>query len=334
MPENQCFITAIVVCRNEECFIAKCLDSIIANDYPKNKLEVFVVDGMSEDKTRQIVREYTQKYPYIVLLDNPKKFTPFAFNIGIRRAQGDFIAIMGAHSTYENRYFSKCCRYIREHNADNVGGMWRVTPQAKGVMNKAIAASLSSAFGTGNAHYKTYSDNKPKEVDTVFGGFYRKDVFARVGYFNEDLARTQDIEFNIRLKKAGGKILLFPNIEVIYYPKANLRDFFIHNFRSGEWIIYSYKLTKRPLKLRHYLPFVAVSVGIVIVAVGFFFPPAFLFLGLVAVLYLAMSLYFSTRLAAREKDWRLFFLAPVVFAARQFAYGIGSVAGVAKLITK
>lgn len=142
-------VSIVIPCRNEEKFIGKCLDSVIAQDYPQKKLEVLVADGMSEDGTRKIVGEYCEKYPFIKLLDNPEKFTPFAMNIGIKNAKGDFIILMGAHANYAKDYVSRCVAVMEKSGADNVGGRVDILPIDNSMMARAIALCLSSFFWRG-----------------------------------------------------------------------------------------------------------------------------------------------------------------------------------------
>jgi len=308
-------VSIIIPCRNEEKFIRKCLESILNQDYPKEKMEVLVVDGMSEDKTREIVSKLkTQSSKLqIRLIDNPKKFTPFAFNIGIKEAKGELIMLTGAHTIYEKDYVSKCVRYLKEYDADCVGGVLKTIPAENTLIAKAIAISLSHSFGS--ASYFRIGSKEPKEVDTVFGGCYKREVFEKIGMFNEKLFRSQDMEFNLRLKKAGGKILLFPDIVAHYYPKSNLKDFFWHNFQDGVWAILPFKLVKTPLKLRHYIPLIFV-----------------LTLPISIWPYILLSLIFSVKIALCEKDFRLFFLMPIAFFCRHFGYGLGSVFGLFKIL--
>lgn len=308
-------VSIVIPCRNEEKYISICLDSIIANDYPINRIEILIADGMSEDKTRGILKEYIQKYPFVKILDNPEKYTPFALNICIKQAKGEIIMRMDAHSTYEKDYISKCIKYLNKYNADNVGGIWKIVPREKNLVAKSIAFASSSMFGAGDAYYKRGYSGGVKLVDTVFGGCYKKEVFEKIGLFNENLIRSQDMEFNLRLKKAGGKILLVPEIVSYYYPKSNLKDFFFHNFEDGIWAIYPLKFIKIPLKLRHYVPLIFV-----------------LTLPLSIWLYIPVSLYFSAKIAFREKGIRYFFAMPLVFATRHIGYGLGSVRGLIKLL--
>lgn len=309
-----CFVSIIIACRNEEEFISKCLDSIINSDYPKDKLEILVVDGKSEDGTREIVKKYIEKYPFIKLLDNQKKIKPCALNMGIKEAKGEAIMVIDAHSVCQKDYISKCLEYLKKYKVDNIGGIIKTLPAKNTVVAKAIAISLSHFFGVGGSRFRVGS-KKPRWVDTVFGGCYRKEVFKKIGLFNENLVRSQDMEFNLRLKRAGGKILLVPNIVSYYYPKSNLKDFFIHNIKDGIWAIYPLKFIKTLLKLRHYIPL------------------AFILTFPISIwVYIPVAIFFSFRIAWQKRDLRYFFTLPVVFASRHIGYGLGSIWGFVKLL--
>ena len=332
MENEKKILSIIIPCRNEEKFIGKCLDSVAAQDYPKENFDVLAVDGMSDDGTRKIIGDYREKFPFIKLLDNPEKFTPFAMNIGIKNAKGDFIIFMGAHAEYALDYVSRCVTAAEKSNADNVGGIAKIS-SCQGLPAKAIAGVLSSPFGAGDARYKTLLPKEPIETDTVFGGCYKKEVFSKIGLFDERMIRSQDMEFNMRLKKAGGKIMLFPDIVVNYYPKSNFRDFFIHNFWDGVWAVYPLKFVKMSFKLRHYIPLIFFLGLLSLSMIALFWRPAILVLAVSIVFYFAVSLCFSLGIAIREKDWRYVFLMPIAFAIRHFGYGAGSAWGMIKLVT-
>jgi len=332
MSNSLLFTSIIIPCRNEEKYIGKCLDSVLATDFPKEKMEIFVVDGMSQDKTRKIVRDYTEKYSFVRLLDNPKKFIPFALNIGIKQAKGEIIIRLDAHASYEKDYISKCLKYLKEYNADNVGGTMKTLPAKDSITAKAIARVLSHPFGAASSF--RVGLKKPRLVDTVFGGCYKREVFKKIGLFNENLlGGSEDMEFNLRLKKAGGKIVLVPDIVSYYYPKSNLRDFFIHNFKDGFWAIYPIKSTKTFLKLRHYIPLFFVTAVLASLILGPFFFLAKVFFVFLFGSYLLASLYFSLIIAIKNKEFRFLFLMPLVFSNRHFSYGLGSVWGAIKIIT-
>jgi len=320
---NLPLISIIIPCRNEEKFIAKCLDSIIKQNYPKEKMEILVIDGMSEDKTKNIIKKYSEKYSFIKLLDNFQKIKPIALNIGINKSIGEYIIIMDAHAKYQKSYIAKCIETAFEYNADNVGGMLKTIPKDNKIIAKGIAKCLSSTFGVGGASFRKGS-RKTKEVDTVFGGCYKKSIFNKIGLFNKKLIRSQDIELNIRLKKAGGKIILNPEIISYYYPKSTLKKFFKHCFLKGLWIVYVPKLTKTPLRLRHYAPLALVLSILLPLILSLLYPPfAWISLFILATYSIASSC-FSLKIALKEKNIVYFFLMPIVFACRHFGHGFGS----------
>ncbi|MDO8486311.1 MAG: glycosyltransferase family 2 protein [Candidatus Staskawiczbacteria bacterium] len=312
----QRFVSIIVPCRNEERFISDCVKSILNQDYPREKLEVFIVDGMSTDRTREIVQSHklqTTNYK-LELLDNPKVITPSAMNIGIKNAKGEVIIKMDAHSIYDKDYISKCVEHLIESGADNVGGVLKAVPSKNTLTAKAIAISLSHFFGAGGSYFRTGTD-KPREVDTVAFGCYWKRTFDKIGLYDERMAQIEDLELNYRLGKAGGKIMLFPDIKAIYYPSSdNLVSFFKHNFTDGIWATYPLKYGFK-VSLRHLIPLIFV-----------------LTLPLSIWPYIVVSLFFSLQIAARENKLRLFFIMPLVFFTRHFGYGFGSMWGLVRLL--
>lgn len=324
-------ISVVIPAYNEEKFIAKCLDSCIESDFAQQNMEILVVDGGSSDNTREIVAGYTQRHLFIRLLDNPHRYTPFAFNIGIKNSTKEIIMILGAHSHYPRDYISKCVRYLNELGADNVGGRWNIVPRENTLMGKAIALVLGHPFGSGNADYKLVTSGI-REVDTVFGGCYRKDVFDRIGLFNENLLRSQDMELNNRLRAAGGKIMMVSEIVVDYQCRSGFGENIKHNYKDGMWSILPYKYSTNPLKIRHLIPlfFVCgIAGGALLSAVfPFLIYPYILFAGI----YLLMNLYFSGQLSVRAKNIALFPVLWIAFLSRHFAYGIGSTVGLFELI--
>lgn len=324
-------VSVIIPARNEEKFISPCLDSLLLNDYPKDFLEILVVDGMSEDRTREIAARYAAEHSRIRLFDNPKKITPTALNIGIKEAKGDYIMRVDAHASYPPDYISQCVRYLEIYGADNAGGVIKTVPANNSAQTLAIALCLSHPLGAGNSRFRT-GTSEPVWTDTVFGGCYKREVFEKIGLFNEHLVRSQDMEFNQRLSKAGGKILCAPGITALYYPKATLWSFFLHNVKDGIWAIYPLKFTKTPLRLRHYIPLAFVGVFAGSFLFGLFsvlFRILFLF---GSAMYIAAVFFVSFNIARKAKNARLLLFLPLAFSARHFGYGIGSFVGLWKLV--
>lgn len=212
-------VSIIVPCRNEADRIGPCLDSILASDYPADLLEILVVDGLSDDGTRDVVADYAARCPAVRLLDNPRRIVPTALNLGIRAAHGEIVVRMDAHVVYPPDYLRLLITALERTGADNVGGRMVTLPGHHGPVARAIAIVLSHPFGVGNSHFRI-GTQAPCSVDTVPFGCFRRDVFDRIGLFDEQLIRNQDDEFNHRLLARGGRILLIPNVVSYYYARG------------------------------------------------------------------------------------------------------------------
>ena len=325
------FVSVIVPCRNEEKHIANCLESILASDCPKDRIEILVLDGMSEDRTREIVMRYAKRFPCIRLVDNPEKHIPAAMNNGIRIARGERILKMDAHSTYEPTHIARCMEYQDVYAAENVGGVGKMVPGADTTMARAIVFALSHRFGSGNANVKV-GIKKPTWSDSVAFGCFRKDLFDRIGMFDENLHGSSDLDFNQRIRAAGGRILMVPDVVVHYSADKNLRAFRKHVFADGVWIAYVLKFGKRAWSWRHWVPFVLVagllgSFALATVHAVFFW------LGIgIAGAYMVANIAVSVQIAMRERDPRYAFLLPVVFGVRHLVHGIGTLFGLLMVV--
>ncbi len=319
-------VSIIIPCRNEEEFIRDCLDSILKQDYPKERMEILVADGMSQDRTRQIIDDSFSAYPFIKVLDNFERITPAAFNVGIRDAKGEIILIMGAHSTYQNDYISKCVHNLMKADADNVGGICKILPRNDGLQARSIAYAMCSAFGMGNSYFRVGS-NKNRYVDTVFGGCYRKQLFDKIGLFDVDLIRGQDTEFNTRIINNGGKILLVPEIVSYYSARDTLLNLWKMQWQYGHFKPLVIKKVGQLFTIRQVVAplFVAVLAFSLILSP---FSKVFLCLFFsVLVLYIIANLAFSFKIASKE-SLKCFPIMPIVFAVIHFAWGIAFLKGI------
>ncbi|HEV8400732.1 MAG TPA: glycosyltransferase family 2 protein [Gemmatimonadales bacterium] len=226
------FVTVIVPTRDEERYIAATLDSILATAYPADRLEVLVVDGQSRDRTPAVVREYAVRHPAVALLDNPKRTAPAALNVGIRAARGEVIVRMDAHVVYPTDYLPRAVAALAETGADNVGGVIVTRPGAETPMGRAIALGLSHRLGVGNSYFRIGTAER-RWVDTVPFGCFRRSLFDRIGMFDEDLVRNQDDEFNFRIRRQGGRVLLLPDLVAYYYARPALRQVARMYFQYG-----------------------------------------------------------------------------------------------------
>jgi glycosyltransferase involved in cell wall biosynthesis len=325
------FVTVVVPCRNEEKHIAKCLESILANDYPKDRMEILVLDGMSEDSTRDIVQKYVHGNTGVLLVDNPEKHIPMAMNIGIKAARGERVLKMDAHSTYQPEYISRCVHYQDVYDAENVGGTWKMIPGADTPTARAIVLGLGHRFGSGNANVKVGVE-KPTWSDTAAFGCFRRDLFERIGMYDEHLLSSSDLDLNQRIQAAGGGILVMPDVIVNYLADANLRAFRRHVFADGVWVSYVMKFGKRAWSWRHWVPATFVLSLVGACALGAL-NRGFLWLGLgIAAAYTAVNVAVSLQIAVRERDPRCAILLPIVFAVRHFVHGIGTLYGLVLVV--
>jgi glycosyltransferase involved in cell wall biosynthesis len=311
---------------NEEKYIAKCIDSILAQDYPKDDMEVIFVDGMSKDRTREIVAEYTSKYPFISLIDNPDRIVPPAMNRGIKASKGDVIMRLDAHATYEKNYFSVLVKALHELNAENVGSVCRTDVLNKTPKTLAIREVLSNKFGVGNSVFRTGVD-KVMEVDTVPFGCWKREVFDKYGLYDVRLVRNQDIELNKRILRGGGKICIVPNTFCTYLARETFKGLSKNNYGNGKWNILTVFYTKQfdSLSIRHFIPLLFVLSLIVPTCLALAYTP-FIFVSLLSLLaYVSLLGMISVKLSLTKKLNVFYLLA--AFLVLHLSYGWGSLVG-------
>jgi glycosyltransferase involved in cell wall biosynthesis len=320
-------VSVIIPCRNEIASIGRCLDSILASDYPR--FEVLIADGRSTDGTHELIEQCAARDPRVRLIDNPQLITPAALNRAIAAAQGEIIARIDAHAAIAPDYISRAVHHLESSGADNVGGSMRTIARSPGPFAPAIVAVLTHRFGVGNSHFRVGTD-QPRWVDTVFGGCWRRRVFDRIGLFNERLPRSQDMEFSLRLKAAGGKTLLAPEICSDYFARSDLASFWRHNFVNGEWAVLPFAYSDIiPVRARHLIPLAFVTtLAAALVLVPFSALP----LAAAVFPYAVANLAASIHAAIRERRASLIPLATVAFASLHLSYGLGSLSGLAKLV--
>jgi len=319
------FVSVIIPCRNEVGHIEGCLNSVVASEYPKDRMEVLVIDGMSDDGTREIAGRYSNAYPFIKLRDNPKRITPSALNIGVRNAVGEVIIRMDAHNVYGSRYIPMCVGHLLNSGADNVGGVWVTMPGKDTTVARSIALALSHPFGVGNSSFRIGA-KEPAYVDTVPFGCYRREVFERIGLFDEDLVRNQDDEFNLRLIRNGGKIMLVPDIVSHYYARDSLRKLWRMYFQYGYFKPLVASKVGGVMTLRQIVPALFVLALAVPFATGLFYRPSLSLFLLTAALYALANAGVSFRIA-KVKGMRHFPGLMASFLTLHLSYGIGYLKG-------
>lgn len=354
-PHPLPFITVLVPCRNEQGFIERCLNSIVNNGYPTDRLTVLVVDGRSDDGTRAVLEAYVREHRCVRVIDNPDRTTPRALNIGLHEAQGEYVLRVDAHACLEPGYIRACVNALKEYGADVVCGVMRTVPSSASLVGKAIATALSHPFGVGNSYFRIHV-SAPTWVDTVFCGCYRRDAFDRVlaserivdcetdetggkpmdcrGPFNAALIRGQDMDFSLRLRKIGGRMLLLPDIRSDYYARSTLRSFWKQNWNNGVWAVLPFAYSEgSPVLLRHVIPLGFVGSVLVTAAGGLAVSPLLLWVsGGILGAYGMVNLAASLHAAWLERSMSRMMLMPCTFAALHLGYGLGSLWGMARLV--
>lgn len=323
-------ISVICPIYNEEKYIAKCIESILEQDYPKENMEVLFVDGMSTDKTREILGSYMKKYPFIKLLDNPNKFVPYAMNAGIKASKGEVVIRLDAHATYEKNYLSALSSGLENYKADNIGSVCRTDVLHKTPKTLAIREVLSNKFGVGNSTFRTGIEGA-QEVETVPYGCWRREVFDKYGYYDVRLVRNQDIELNKRIIRGGGKIVIIPDTFCTYLARETYQALANNNYGNGKWNILTVYYTKemRSLSVRHFVPLIFVLSLIIPAIVGLFWLPA-ICVGLLSLfMYLLALGTVSTKLALGKGLNFVYLLA--AFITLHLSYGWGSLVGILNL---
>jgi glycosyltransferase involved in cell wall biosynthesis len=282
-------VSVVVPCRNEVRFIGECLDSILGGA--------------------------------VQLVDNPRRTTPAALNAGIARARGDAVLIMGAHASYPSNYVSRLVHWLERSGADCVGGCCVTLPAADTATARAIAMALSCRFGIGNAHFRV-GTTQSRWVDTVAFGCYRRETFERVGVFDEELVRNQDDEFNLRLGRLGGRILLVPDVVAHYYARESFRKLWRMYYQYG----YLKPLVARKvgaiLTVRQVVPAAFVGAVAATLALAAWWTPAMgLLVGLVGAYTVADVA--AAAPAIRKEGLRCALALALAFPVIHAGYGVG-----------
>jgi len=314
---------------NEEKYIESCIESILAQDFPKDDLEVIFADGMSTDRTREIISDYAARYPFIRLIDNPDRIVPPALNAAIDASNGDIIMRLDAHAEYPANYFCALTKALSDLHADNVGGVCITLPVNQSPTARAIASVLGSKFGMGNSAFRIGAKNIV-QVDTVPFGCWPRSVFDRIGKFDNDLIRNQDDEFNGRLIKAGGKIFLLPEIEIKYFARDTIGKLAKMFYQYGLFKPLVNKKLGSPATVRQFFPPMLVIGLISGLALSLFWPPFGWIYGAGILFYFLLALFFA---AGSSNDIKQILIQIWAYFVVHVSYGWGYLVGLWRLLT-
>jgi succinoglycan biosynthesis protein ExoA len=323
---SQPFVTVIMPVRDEAAFIAQSLGAVVAQDYPPERVEIIVADGMSTDGTREIVCSLQAQHARLRLVDNPGRIAPTGLNAALRVARGEVVVRVDGHCEIASDYVRRCVECLEREQVEGVGGPIETVGQT--VTARAIAASMSSSFGVGGSAFRTVKDRRML-VDSVAFPAYARRAIERAGLFDEELIRNQDDEYNYRLRSLGGRLLLAPEIRSRYYSRGTLRSLRRQYFQYGYWKVRVMQKHPRQMRARQFAPPMFAAALLILGVLSPFFVAARLALTAVACAYVAANLCASV-LTARKSGWRLLPLLPTTFATLHLAYGFGFLAGLVK----
>lgn len=319
-------VSVIIPVYNEERYIENCIQSLLEQDYPQNKMEFLFLDGRSTDKTVQIIDTFLEQYSSLIrIIENPNRTQSYAMNIGIMEAKGKYILRLDAHADYDKHYISECVRLLETGLYQNVGGV--ADTKARSKFGEVVALMMSSRFGVGNSQFRTSDMEGP--VDTVPFGAFSKDYLVSLGGFDERLNRNEDNEINYRIRKNGGVVYLSPKIRFTYYCRDTLKGVLSMAFQNGKWTLIASRLCPGSMSLRHLIPLLFVLSIIALIVLGHFFAVSYLLLMLELALYFSLAFLFSTKTKA---DFKMILQLLLLFPAFHISYGCGSIFGIITVI--
>jgi len=330
MEELKPAISIIIPCRNEARFIDKCLKSVFSFDPVPGGIEVIVVDGMSNDSTRDILAQWILRQPNIRVVDNPDRIVPTAMNVGIKVSKGDWIVRLDAHSKYPKDYLRLCLETSQRTSADNVGGVFITIPRSDSIQAKMVQALTTHRFGVGNADFRLNASEGP--ADTVPYGFYKREIFNKIGLYDERLVRNQDYELNRRLLRAGGRIWLNPKIQVFYYNQGSLWGLLRQAFFTAQWNAWMWYVAPYTFALRHVIPALFVLALLGTILISYFFSWGVFLLSILS-LYGVFAFAASIQQRKFHELWMVPLL-PFLFFLYHIGYGLGTLWGALRLVMK
>lgn len=320
-------VAIVIPTLNEERFISRCLNSIIKQTYEFEKMDVMIIDGGSNDKTKDIVAEYQKSHQNIRFIENKKKIQSVAFNIGLKKSTAPYIIRLDAHAEYDSKYISLCIENLKQdEKRGNVGGRLNILPFNQSIWAQTNAILNHSRFGIGGAAFRV--SNEAHNTDSVpFGAFPRK-VIDQIGGMREDLPRGEDNEYNSRIRKAGYKIFFDPNIISSYFARPTLGASCKQMYANGNSIGYLYYIDREAIGIRHLVPLLFVVSGLFSIIISVLWSPfCYVFCGGLALYLIADAI--ASIMGAKDNvkcTLPLF----ILFFCVHVSYGMGTIAGLIK----
>ena len=325
-------VSIVIPVLNEQKYIRSCLDSVLLQDYPSDKLEVILAVGPCVDDTEKIIAEYCAQYSYIKTVKNPRGTISCGVNLAIKAAKGEYIVRFDAHSEFARDYVSKCIEYHLKTGADNVGGPTVV--RGKNAVGRAVAAAYYSPFALGGG--KQHIANYEGYGDTVSFGSFKKSTAERVGLFDERLILNEDDDFNFKIAETGGKIFISSKIRSIYYPRDSYLGLIKQYYGYGHWKVAVIKKHKRPARISHLIPLAFVLFLLIFGTLSIVFPIVRWGYFCVLSLYLLLDVLASFTLKAEDRQDGIMLRLRLILIhfLLHISYGVGFLTGIFRFMFK
>jgi len=318
-------VSVVMPIRNEGLSIERTLGAVLKQDYPADSMEVLLVDGESTDDTRAKIDARASSAIDVRILDNPARATANAMNIGIRESRGEIIVRVDGHTVIAPDYVSKAVEALARTGAHNVGGLMR--PVSTNRFSEAVSVATCSRFGVGSFvfHYATAE----QETDTVYLGVYPKWVLDHIGGYDEAAKCNEDDEMNFRLRGAGGKIVLCPELMSWYYPRTGLRTLVRQYFRYGFWKVRVMQKHFGQMRASHLAPGLFV-LAVLAGAAGWSYSQSARVVCSATIVAWAFCAGVACLAEMRKRERAVNWLLPATFLALHVSYGLGFLAGLVR----
>jgi GT2 family glycosyltransferase len=323
------FISIIVAVKNEEKYVRKCVDSLLNQSYPADKYEIIVVDGFSADGTWEILQELKKRNPELRIFKNLKENAAAGRNIGVRNAKGEYVAFIDGDAVADTNWLENISKTFGEVGAVGVGGPDLLPPDST-YISRVIGMIMASPLASGGKlnpsvqHIMSSQAGYVKHIPTC-NLCLRKDVIERIGYFDEDFVKGQDLELNTRLVMAGYKLYHSPLIRVTHYRKQHIRDFTkqIYKWAKAKAAIIKKHGMTNPSYLSPVFGFVFLIVLLLTALYLGGSPLFFIVLLLSVAIYVLLIVFESIRIAYKNRDARLFLYGLLLFPLVHISYTAG-----------
>jgi len=317
-------VSIVIPCRNEEAYIEKVLNNILNQDY-QDPIEIIIVDGMSTDRTISIIEAFKKSHQAnIKIIPNAKINIPTALNLGIDAAQGQIIIRMDGHAVPSHDYIRIAVEVLLSTKHAVVGGICLSRPGNDSIKAKTISKAISHPFGVGNSVFRIASDKMPPRfVETVPFGCFTKELWERMGGYDENLLTNEDYDFNYRVRQSGEKVYLDPRLKTIYFGRPDFKSLAKQYYRYGTWKMRMLKKYPVSMRIRHFIPPFFIASLLFFLLMGLIIHSLF-YIFLIELIFYFIAIFIASIHACKDStNLSEMLMLPIAFMVMHFSWGGG-----------